>query len=78
VYSSALILVALLLTGCASHQTEDAARAENEAKDGAQCQAHGYQPGTLKYDDCMAQLADSRTQAERSALSNRLLGRPPQ
>ena len=76
-YRCALILVALLLTGCA-HQTEDEAKAENEAKDGAQCQAHGYQSGTLKYDDCMAQLADSRTQAERSALSNRLLGRPPQ
>jgi hypothetical protein len=77
VYHSALMLVALLLAGCA-HQTEDEAKAENEAKDGAQCQAHGYQPGTLKYDDCMAQLADLRTQAERSALSNRLLGRPPQ
>jgi outer membrane biogenesis lipoprotein LolB len=74
---SALIIVALLLAGCA-HQTEDEAKAENEAKDGAQCQAHGYQPGTLKYDDCMSQLADLRTQAERSAFSNRLLGRPLQ
>jgi hypothetical protein len=77
VHRYVLIIVALLLAGCA-HQAEDEAKAENEAKDGAQCQAHGYQPGTLKYDDCMAQLADSRTQAERSALSNRLLGRPPQ
>jgi hypothetical protein len=69
--------VALLLASC-SHQTDDETKAENEANDGAQCQAHGYQPGTLKYDDCMAQLADNRTQQERSAYSARLLGRPPQ
>jgi hypothetical protein len=77
VYRSALILVALLLVGCA-HQTEDEAKAENEATDGAQCQAHGYQPGTLKYDDCMAELADLHTQQERSAYSARLLGHLPQ
>jgi hypothetical protein len=78
VYRSALILAALLLAGCASHQTDDDAKAENDAKDGAQCQARGYEPGSLKYDDCMAQLADLRTKNERSALSARLLGRPPQ
>jgi len=71
-------MVALLLAGCASHQADDEAKAENEAKDGVQCQAHGYQPGTLKYDDCMAELSDLRTKAERSALSGRLLGHPPQ
>jgi hypothetical protein len=78
VYGSALILVALLLAGCSSHQADDQAKAENEAKDGVECQAHGYEPGSLKYDDCMAQLAELRTKAERSALSARLLGHPPQ
>lgn len=74
----ALVLVALLLAGCASSQSEDQKKAELEANDDAQCQAHGYQPGTLKYDDCRSALDEQRIQGERSALRQRLLGRPIQ
>jgi outer membrane biogenesis lipoprotein LolB len=74
---AALILVAFLLAGCAAAQTEEQAKAEADAKDSAQCQAHGYQPGSLNYDDCMAKLADLRTQADRTALSGRLRSQPP-
>jgi|ERR1700677_1331509 hypothetical protein len=74
---SVLILVAFLLAGCASAQTEEQARAEADAKDGAQCQAHGFKPGTADYDACRAKLADLRAQADRGALAGRLQGRPP-
>lgn len=75
---SLLILVALLVTGCTSAETEARAKAEADAKDDAKCQSAGFQPGTLNYDQCRAKLADLRTETERSALSGRLQNRPPQ
>jgi hypothetical protein len=74
---SALILVGVILAGCASQQSEEQAKAELDAKDDAQCQARGLQPGNLKYDDCRAALEDQRTQADRAAMSRRLRGVSP-
>jgi hypothetical protein len=74
---SVLILAAVLLAGCASPQTEADAKAEADAKDDAKCQSSGYHPGTADYDQCRTKVADLRTQADRSALSGRLLNRPP-
>lgn len=74
---SMLILVAFLVAGCASPQTEAQAQAAMDAKDDAKCQSAGFQPGTANYDQCRAKLADLRTQAERSELSGRLQNRPP-
>ena len=74
---STLVVVGLFLAGCASQQSEEQAKAELDAKDDAQCQAHGFQPGNLKYDDCRAALEDQRTKADRSALSGRLRGVSP-
>jgi hypothetical protein len=74
---SALIFVGVILAGCASQQSEEQAKAELDAKDDAQCQARGLQPGNLKYDDCRAALEDQRTQADRAAMSRRLRGVSP-
>jgi len=76
-YRSVPILLVLLLAGCASQKTEEQARAEADARDDAQCQTRGYHPGSVDYDQCRAKLADLRAQADRSALANRLQGRPP-
>ena len=75
---SALILIGLLLAGCASAESEAQAKAELEARDDARCRAYGYQPGTLKYDDCRAKLAEQREQIDRAALAGRLQGKLPQ
>jgi hypothetical protein len=72
-----LILVALLLTGCATAESEAQAKAELEARDDASCRNHGYEPGTVKYEDCRARLDELRTQADRQAQAGRLLGRSP-
>jgi hypothetical protein len=74
---SVLVLAAFLLAGCASQQTEAQAKAEADARDDAKCQASGLQPGSADYDQCRMKLADLRSQADRSALANRLLNRPP-
>jgi hypothetical protein len=86
VYRSLVVLVALFIAGCATHspppdaQAPAQAEAEAAAKDAAKCQSYGLQPGTREFEKCLAQLADKRAQAEvdeRSALANRLQGRPP-
>jgi len=74
---SLLILTALLLAGCATAESEAQAKAQAEARDDAACKAHGYEPGTVKYDDCRAALVELRTQADRQAQAGRLLGRSP-
>ena len=71
------ILTALFLAGCATAESEAAKQAEIEANDDARCQARGYQPGTLKYDDCRAALDQQRAQADRAALAGRLQGKIP-
>jgi len=75
--SSLLILTALLLAGCTSAETEAQAKAEVEARDDASCKNHGYQPGTLKYDDCRARIDEQRQLADRDALAGRLQGKIP-
>jgi hypothetical protein len=72
-----LIVTALLLSDCASFQSPEQAKAEADAKDDGQCQAHGYKPGTVNYDECRQKLVELRDQADRSALAGRLQGRPP-
>ena len=72
-----VVLAALLLASCASPQTEAQAKAGIDAKEDAKCQSSGLQPGTVDYDQCRAKLADLRAQADRGALSGRLLNRPP-
>jgi len=72
-----VVLAVFLLASCASPQAEAQAKAENDAKDDAKCQSSGLQPGTADYDQCRAKLADLRLQADRGALSARLLNRPP-
>jgi hypothetical protein len=74
---SVLLLAAFLVAGCASQQREVQAQAEADAKDDAKCQSSGFQPGTAAYDQCLAKLADLRAQADRSAISARLLNHPP-
>jgi hypothetical protein len=83
---SLVILVALLLAGCATHspeadaQAQAQAQAEGVAKDAAKCQSYGLQPGNPEYEKCLTQLADKRAKTEvndRAALGNRLQGRPP-
>jgi hypothetical protein len=74
---AALIVVVFLLGGCALFKTDEQTKAEVDAKDDAQCQSHGLQPGSLKYDDCRTELADRRTEADRTALSGRLRGVSP-
>ena len=85
-YRSLVVLVALLIAGCATHSPEADAQAQAQAqadaasKDSAKCQSYGLQPGTTEFEKCLAQLADKRAQAEaneRSSLGNRLQGRPP-
>jgi hypothetical protein len=76
-FRSVLVLVAFLLAGCASPETDVQARAEADAKDDAKCQSSGFQPGTADYDKCRTKLADLRAQADRGALAGRLLNRPP-
>ncbi len=76
-FRSVLVLVAFLLAGCASPETEAQAKAEADAKDDAKCQSAGYLPGTADYDQCRTKLADLRAQTDRSALSGRLQNRPP-
>jgi len=63
-----------MLVACASAESQ---KAEADARDDAKCQAHGYQPGTLNYNDCRDKLAEMRDQADRTALAGRLLGRLP-
>jgi hypothetical protein len=86
VYRPLVVLVALLIAGCATHPPEADAQAQAQAqagaasKDSAKCQSYGLQPGTAEFEKCLAQLADKRAQAEadeRSSLGNRLQGRPP-
>jgi hypothetical protein len=72
-----LILVAVVLTGCATAESEAQAKAEAEARDDAACRNHGYEPGTVKYEDCRAALVELRTQSDRQAQAGRLLGRLP-
>ena len=72
------ILIALLLIGCATAESEAQRKAEIEAREDARCKAYGYQPGTLKYDDCMAKLEEDREQTERAAIAGRLQGKLPQ
>jgi outer membrane biogenesis lipoprotein LolB len=76
-HSSLLILASLLLAGCTSAETEAQAKAEIDARDDASCKNHGYQPGTLRYDDCRARIAEQREQADRGALAGRLQGKIP-
>jgi hypothetical protein len=78
VFRSLLLILALLLPACTSAESEAQAKAETEARDGAKCKAYGFEPGTLKYDDCMARLADAREQLDRTALAGRLQGKLPQ
>jgi hypothetical protein len=86
VYRLSVVLVAFLITGCATHSPEADAQARVQAeadaasKDSAKCQSYGLQPGTKEFEKCLAQLADKRAQAEaneRSSLGSRLQGRPP-
>jgi len=86
VYRWSVVLVALLVAGCATRspeadaQAQAQADAEASAKDSVKCQSHGLRPGTPEFEKCLAQLADKRAQAEaneRAALGNRLLGQPP-
>jgi hypothetical protein len=81
-----LVVVALLVAGCATRspqvdaQAQAQADAEASAKDSTKCQSYGLRLGTPEFEKCLAQLADKRAQAEesqRSALGNRLLGQPP-
>ena len=89
-YRSLVVLVAFLITGCATHSPEADAQAQAQAqaqaeadaasKDSTKCQSYGLQPGTKEFEKCLAQLADRRAQAEvsdRSSMANRLQGRPP-
>jgi hypothetical protein len=73
--SSVLILTSLLLAGCASAESEAQAKAEVDARDDASCRNHGYEPGTLGYDECRARIAEQRELADRSALAGRLQGK---
>jgi hypothetical protein len=75
--SSLLILTSLLLAGCTSAEFEARAKAEVDAQDDASCKNHGYQPGTLKYDDCRTRIAEQRERADRDALAGRLQGKIP-
>jgi outer membrane PBP1 activator LpoA protein len=86
VYRLSVVLVAFLITGCATRSPEADAQAQVQAeadaasKDSAKCQSYGLQPGTKEFEKCLAQLADKRAQAEaneRSSLGSRLQGRPP-
>jgi hypothetical protein len=86
VYRLLFVLVAFLITGCATHSPEADAQAQAEAqadavsKDSAKCQSYGLRPGTTEFEKCLSQLADKRAEAEaeeRSALANSLLGKPP-
>ena len=78
-YRSVLILIALvLLAGCATAESEAQAKADVEARDAAKCKAYGFEPGTLKFDDCMAKLAEAREQTDRAAIAGRLQGKLPQ
>jgi hypothetical protein len=86
VYRLLVVLVAFLITGCATHSPEADAQAQVQAeadvasKDSAKCQSYGLQPGTKEFEKCLAQIADKRAQAEaneRSSLGSRLQGRPP-
>jgi hypothetical protein len=78
-----LLLIALLLpaAACSSFhspfQSDEERKAEIDAKDDRECQAHAFAPGSLKYDDCRKTLADRRDQSDRAALGNRLLNNPP-
>ena len=87
-YRSLVVLVAFLITGCATHSPEADAQAQAQAqaeadaasKDSTKCQSYGLQPGTKEFEKCLAQLADKRAQAEvsdRSSMANRLQGRTP-
>jgi hypothetical protein len=78
VFRPLLVIIALLLPACTSAESEARAKAEAEAKDAAKCKAYGLEPGTLKYDDCMANLASAREQIDRTALAGRLQGKLPQ
>jgi hypothetical protein len=86
VYRLLVLLVALLVVGCATRSPESDAQAqaqadaEASAKDSAKCQSYGLKPGTTEFEKCLTQLADKRAQAEangRASLGNRLLGQPP-
>jgi hypothetical protein len=86
VYRLLVVLVAFLITGCATHSPEADAQAQVQAeadaasKESAKCQSYGLQPGAKEFEKCLAQLADKRAQAEasdRSSMANRLQGRPP-
>jgi hypothetical protein len=86
VYRLLVVLVALLVVGCATRspeadaQAQAQADAEASAKDSAKCQSYGLKPGTTEFEKCLVQLADKRAQAEakgRASLGNRLLGQPP-
>jgi hypothetical protein len=78
----ALILVVILLAGCATHSpdAEAQARAQGAAADDAKCKSYGLTPGTPEFEKCLTKLADQRAQAEadsRSGLAGRLQGRLP-
>ena len=75
--SSLPILISLLLAGCTSAESEVQAKASVDARDDASCRNHGYEPGTLKYDDCRARIAEQRELADRGALAGRLQGKIP-
>jgi len=73
---SVAVLAAFLLVGCAA-QSEQSQEAEAAAQDGARCQAHGFKPGSAEYDQCLTDLENQRTRAERTAIMGRLQGRSP-
>jgi hypothetical protein len=74
---SHLIVLAVLLGGCASAESEAQKQADAEATDDAKCRSYGYKSGTPDYDNCRAKLVEQAEQADRAALAGRLLGRPP-